>query len=366
MRARLHGVRSAWLLAPLLALALSGCQGEDTPGDGPSPETPAASATASGGTASEPGVPQPGRDLLDWSPVPGSDGATVTSNGEWTLAVPDGGRSYTLSQGSEATTVRLAGRRVTDALLGETWAVIASQDNAEERPQRAVAIELATGRRTVIDGGSPIPTTVGGTWALDGDRVAYATLAGRDYCLAYRDLAADTSRKGPCVGAREGFNNVHLGAAGDTLLRFGLGGGRSCRTIASVEGTSLTPFPSVATCSGAEGVLLAGGSVWSVVPREQRFEEVRVRARAGDAQYDLGPGSNGTLVACGGAAYFSRDAQTGDGTATLLRWDGEHLDVVYESKPGQAVLSEPRCGGDQLTVTSLAEGGDEQVTAPLS
>ena len=50
-----------------------------------------------------------------------------------------------------------------------------------------------------------------------------------------------------------------------------------------------------------------------------------------------------------------------------MRWSADSgLAVVYESPGGQAFLSEPRCGGDSLTVTALAEDGDEQVTAPLS
>jgi hypothetical protein len=307
---------------------------------------------------------------MAWSPLPGSDGTTVTSNGTWRITVPDEGRGYTLTQGDDTQRVTVPrGRRVTDALLNDRWAVVAHEDRLEEQPQQAVAVELATGREVRVDGRSQVPTTIGGTWALDGDRLAYATLKGRDYCLAVLDLASGAATQGPCVGAREGFNNVHLSAAGDALLRFDLGR-PSCRTVVSVQGTATTPFPGVAECHGAEGALLetpAGpGAIWSVVPDEQRFEEVHFYARSGEQWFDLGPGTNGTLVLCGGAAYFSRDAQTGDGTAALLRWDGSSLAVVYESKPGQAVLSEARCGGGALTVSSLAQGGDEQVTAPLT
>ena len=39
--------------------------------------------------------------------------------------------------------------------------------------------------------------------------------------------------------------------------------------------------------------------------------------------------------------------------------------MAYESPGGRAFLSEPRCGGDQITITALAEDGDEQVTARL-
>ena len=50
-----------------------------------------------------------------------------------------------------------------------------------------------------------------------------------------------------------------------------------------------------------------------------------------------------------------------------MRWSaGEGLSIAYQSPPGQAFLSAPRCGGDAITVTAMAESGDEQVSAHLS
>jgi hypothetical protein len=71
-------------------------------------------------------------------------------------------------------------------------------------------------------------------------------------------------------------------------------------------------------------------------------------------------------VWCGGASYFVRDPQREGDPAALMRWSTDDgLTVAYESPGGQAFLSEPRCGGDTLTVTALAEEGDEQVSASL-
>jgi len=40
--------------------------------------------------------------------------------------------------------------------------------------------------------------------------------------------------------------------------------------------------------------------------------------------------------------------------------------VVYETRGhGPAFLTEPRCGADRITVTAVAESGDEQVSAPV-
>ena len=61
-----------------------------------------------------------------------------------------------------------------------------------------------------------------------------------------------------------------------------------------------------------------------------------------------------------------RDPQAAGEPARLLRWtDAGALEVVYESKGGQAFLSAPRCGGDRITLSAFAESGDEQVSAPL-
>jgi len=379
----------AWLpVALVLAAAAAGCSTESSDpsagtssspaglaGTSSSSATSTPSADPGEGTAASPSVATAVDDPLDWAPQPGADGATVTTNGAWTLTVPDGGASYTLSEGDRARPGDVpAGRQVVDGLLNDRWAVVVTQDRQEEQPQQATAVELATGREVVVDGSSQPPTTTGGTWALDGDRLAYATLRGRDYCLAILDLASGRAATGPCVGAREGFNGVQLSDAGDALLRFDLGATqRSCRTVVAVEGQRLAPFPTVpaakARCGGAEGAWLEGpdgvGQIWAVVPQERRFEEAHFYARTGEEYVDLGPGDNGTLTLCGGAAYFARSAQTGDGTAALLRWDGTELATVYESHPGQAVIAGVQCGGSMLTLTSLATGGDETVTAPL-
>lgn len=339
-----------------------------TPASSPSegPSEASTSPAVSGGTADAPAPVEPVTDLLDWSPVPGADGATATSNGEWTLSVPEDGRSWTLEGdgGGEGMSAR-RGFRITDALLSDRWAVVVEQDRREERPQRATIIELGTPETFTIDGRSDVPTARGGVWAIDGDRLVHATETGQEYCLAHVDLATRTSTKGWCAPGMDGFNYANLSPAGDAMLTF-TSGQPSCRTVVAVEQGSVTPFPDVPECAGSEGALLEGGAIWSVVPDEQEYEQVRVYARTGESYVDLGPGTNQTLTTCGSAAYFTRDSDGATDTAKLLRWDGRTLAVVYESRPGQAFLDAPRCGGDQITVSSFSQGGDEQVTAPVS
>ncbi len=141
----------------------------------------------------------------------------------------------------------------------------------------------------------------------------------------------------------------------------------SCRTVVQVAGDDVVPFEGVEDCLGWEGVLTADGAVWSVVPKQNRIEAAHYYARDGDEYFDLGSGTSGTLVWCGDAAYFAQDPLRDGDPARLLRWttDGA-LEVVYETRGrGPAFLTEPRCGDDRITVTAIAESGDEQVSAPL-
>ncbi|GCD90462.1 hypothetical protein [Nocardioides sp. LS1] len=371
---------TAALLAATLALA--GCTADKKPLAGKphatassgspssSPSTspgtpPATPALPAGGTADEPALVVADRDLLDWSPVGGSTEATVTTNGDWSLTVDKSGSQADLEGPSSASGSGSSGERVTDAFLDDQWAVVVFEDKQETAPSRATVTDLATGKTFDIDGHSDVPTTVGGTWAMGEGHVLHATVHGQGYCVASVDLATRKSTLGWCAPQRHGFNGARITPAGDSLLTFD-DSHPSCRTVVALDGTTTTPFEGVEDCHGWDGLVTDDGAVWSVVPQENNVETARFFARSGDAYYDLGPGSSGSLVWCAGSAYFARDPQQDGDPARLMRWTpGAGLDVVYESKGGQAFLAEPRCGGDTMTVTSLAQGGDEQVSTPL-
>ena len=153
--------------------------------------------------------------------------------------------------------------------------------------------------------------------------------------------------------------------AGTSLLTFD-DSQPACRTVAAGDGTQITPFPGVPECKGWDGLLIDDGAVWSIIPKEQQIDSADVYARVGDGYFDLGPGTSGTLEWCAGASYFVRDPQRDGDPAALMRWTPDDgLSVVYESPRGHAFLDRPRCGGNTLTVTAFAQGGDEQVTARL-
>jgi hypothetical protein len=256
---------------------------------------------------------------------------------------------------------------VSDALIDDDWAVVVLQDKAEQRPSSAEITDLATGTSFTIDGRSDVPTTTGGTWALGEGRVLYATYGpSRAYCQASLDLATRKSTLGWCAEKRQGFNGAHITPAGAALQSFD-DSAPACRTLVSVSGDQATPFEGVPDCSGWDGQVTEDGAVWSVIPKENQVENAHFYARVGDGYYDLGPGTSGTLTWCGGASYFVRDPQHDGDPAALMRWSADDgLTVAYESPGGQAFLGEPRCGGSTMTVTALAEDGDEQVTAALS
>ena len=352
--------------AVVLGLALGGCSSSDPAEPAPNPSAPNPSATAPS-TAPGSSGSAPTTDLLDWQPVAGPIAATVTRSGDWTLTVDRGGRGYRLDGPKPTGGAAGPGLRVGDALIDGDWAVVVLQDKAEQRPMAAEVTDLATGERFRIDGRSDVPTTTGGTWALGEGRLVHATVGPKGaYCVATVDLATRTSELGWCAPERHGFNDARITPAGTSLLTFD-DAQPSCRTLVSLDGDRATPFPDVEDCKGWDGLRTDDGAVWSVIPQERQVESAHFYARAGGESVDLGPGTAGSLVWCAGAAYFVRDPQREGDPASLMRWTADTgLAVVYRSPGGQAFLSEPRCGGDTLTVTAMAEDGDEQVAAPLS
>jgi hypothetical protein len=384
MRRRAYVAATA-LLSLALTVSLAGCGDDDepepapepsastpgspTPTDSPtSPASPASGATGlpAGGTADDPATVEPTTALLDWAPVKGSVDDAVTRSGDWTLTVTRNGAGYSLNGPTTSSGSASNSRRISDALIDGAWAVIVAQDKAEEQPARATVTDLATGKSFKVDARSDVPTTNGGTWALGEGRALHATIGpSRAYCLASVDLETHRSTLGWCAPKRHGFNGAHITSAGDSILTFD-SSHPSCRTLVAVSGKQIKPFPGVPECKGWDGLLTPEGAVWSTIPKETAVEDATFLARVGDDYFDLGPGIAGSLVWCGDASYFVRDPQTKGGPAILMRWsDQDGLSVAYESAGGQAFLSEPRCGGDQITITALASSGDEQITAPL-
>jgi hypothetical protein len=340
----------------------------DSPTASAATSSPTASDSApTGGTSEAPAVADAQTDLLDWQPIPGPPDDTITTNGDWTLTVGADGDRYDLDGHGTGKGFGLRSRdRVSDALLSQDWAVVVVSDRQETRPALAEVTELGTNKVFRVGARSDPPTIPGGTWALGDDIAAHATVtADGRYCLAIVDLETRKSRLSWCAEPHHGFNAARISDAGISLLTFD-DASPSCRTVVTVEGDAVEPFPGVTPCKGWEGVVTDGGAVWSIVPKENRVEQAHFYARVGESYFDLGPGTSGTLTPCAGAAYFVRDPQREGEPARLMRWDGSTLAAVYESPGGQAFLAAPRCGGTTLNVSAFSESGDEQVWAEVA
>lgn len=354
-----HRIPAAALVVALTVMLVA-CAGDD-------PEPAPAAGTGEPTESTEPSETEPNEPAaVDWRPVPGPVADEVTVSGEWTLAVTPATGAVQLT-GPEQVEVEVPqGFRVTDALIDGHHAVVVAEHEQATRPNVATVVDLATGATSTVDGDSDVPTTVGGTWALGSGLLVHATSQGRDYCLAVVDLAAGNATRGPCVPPRHGITNARITPAGITAMSFD-DSRPSCRTLGRVEGTELVPLQGVEECAGWEAVTTETAAVWAVVENERRIEESRLYADAGSGPTELGPGTTGTLTWCGDAAWFVRDPQRDSDRAQLVRVapDGT-TETVYESPgKGNAFLSEPRCGGTDLTVTAYSGAGDEQVTTPV-
>jgi len=320
------------------------------------------------GSAAHPAAIHPDQALLHWQPVAGSTKDVVTVGDPWTLTVVAGGRTARLD-GPHARTIRAGPHAgITDAFLDDSHALVVSEDRLAEQPDVATVIDLSNGRATTLDRTSRPPTVVGGTWALGPETVVHATSGPhRSYCLATVELASGRGSTGWCAEPRHGFSRAAINARTTTMMTFD-DQRPSCRSLGEVSGADLTPLPGVTPCKGWDSSVTEAGAVWSVVPKERRIEVAHFYAHTAGGWYDLGPGTSGSLVTCGGSSYFTRDPGSRSDPATLLRWTPAtaELSVVYESKgTGNAFLAPPRCGGSQLTVTSYSQAGDEQVTTPV-
>jgi hypothetical protein len=367
--------------AVTVALVLAACGGGSSSGATSSEPVggPPAATTTSGspeqsagatpvGSAEHPVGVDVGRAPLDWKTVPGPTQDLVTVGDGWTLTVPNGGGEARL-KGPRSVTVRAGDHSsITDAFLDDAHALVVSQDRLAADPDRAVLVDLATGRTTTLDGASDPPTVAGGTWALGPDTLTHATTGPRrQYCVATVDLDTGRGTTGWCAPPRHGFSRATITDSAHTMMTFD-DHHPSCRTLVQVAGSRLTPIPGVPRCHGWDSSLTVPGAVWSVVPEERRIEAAHFYAHTAGGWYDLGRGTSGSLVTCDGASYFTRDPESRTDPATLLRWDPDTADltVAYASTgTGNAFLSPPRCGGTHLTLTAYTEAGDEQVTADL-
>lgn len=362
-----------------LALVLSACSSTEEPTEDPTSTsessetsdatgtpTPDTSEPPEGGTPEEPAVVEPVSDPLEWTEQGDPLEVSVTTGSTYTLTAQRDGSRVVLDGPQGRTLQAPQGFGFNEALLDEDYAIVVAQDRTETEPSVATVVDLATGETRTLDGDSDPATVNGGSWALSQGLAFHATVnEDGAYCLAEVDLASGAGQTTFCAEPRTGFNQVRRTPEGLSLLSFD-NGRPACRTVLEIGEAAMTPFPGASECAAWEGLLVPDGAVWTEVENENQVETGSVRARVGEGYFDLGPSLTGSLTWCAGATYFSQSQGTDTDAARLMRWDGEQLATVLEvGEGGASSISAPRCGGDAITVSVLAESGDQQLTASL-
>lgn len=386
----------AALSALLLVVVLAGCGNDDaqpeadptdTSSHSPSEptaddsesasssETPTSPSSGQGesdlpdpGTPESPTAVDPVAHLLTWEDL-GDSTETVTMGQKYVAMKSDDGRRAQVGVAHSGDIRDLKapkGYRFADVLLDGQWAVVVAQHDQESKPAIAQVFDLSTGDSRTLDAKSNPATVSGGAWAIGQGRVFHATTGrGGAYCLAEVDLASGEGQTTYCAEKNTGFNNVRITPDGLSLMSFD-SGKISCRTVVTVGEAALEPMAGAPDCRAWEGFSLPdGNAVFTVVEKEQRIERSQVVARVGDGYYNLGHTTSGSLIWCDGAAWFPQDAERDGEPSRLMRWDGTRLTTAFEAgQGGPSALSAPRCGGDAISLSLLAETGDQQVSAP--
>lgn len=363
--------RTTLALALLLALTACGTDDEPTPGR-PGDESSSAPADEPGsgpvgGTRDDPTLVEPTEALLDWQDAGVPAGVGLVRGPEWEALADEGDTRVEIR--GDRTSVDVAagsGRTISEVLLSEDWAVVVKQDTAETAPSQVVAVDLATGEQRAVV--SPAAAS-GGSWALTAGDLYFPTYGDdRAYCLATVALADSNGEDGWCAPDRSGFSGLTASADGVGIMTFDDARPVACRTLNLLDGSGLPqPVEGPTACLGWDVAATPDGVVWSEVPKPRRQEEAHLYASVDGAFLDLGPGTTGSVLPCGGSVFFVRDPQGADEPARLMRWTPDHtLEVAYESaSTGNAFLGEPVCGGGVVTLSSFGEQGDEQVWASV-
>lgn len=355
-------------IAATLLLVAPGCAGDE--------REPAEAPTSSGAASETPSqtpidTEQPEGEspgLLDWRPTGRLVDERVVVGEKWTAVARAGDVTFESATGAADVTLDSVDSGEVNALLleGDT-AVVSYSFGGEVASGLGFRVDLTTGEQIKIV--VPEPAN-GGDWALLDDNLYYPALSedGRA-CLASFAVADGNGEDGWCPEGRVGIAELEANEHGVAAMLFDYASDISCRTLTLLDQTGVPqPVAGVPECTGWDIAATSTGIVFSEVPRPRR-QEVAVFSAIVDGAppQRLATGTTGSLVSCGGDAFFVSDPTTGADPARLMRWDGNELSVAYEStSTGNAFLGRPECADGILTVSSFGEDGDEQVSASVS
>lgn len=333
-----------WAPVVLVAalLVLTACGGGD---DGRTDPTP------------EPSPDEPTAAALEWTADDHPMSERVVVGDRWTAVADETSVTFEGPGGSFSLDEDRGGSVDSVFIDGDT-AVVSYGFGGETMQGLAYRIDLDEQSTTEIV--SPRPAN-GGAWALFDDSLHYPTFGeGGAYCLATLAVTDGNGEDGWCAPPRTGFSSLTASEHGVALMTFDDARPVSCRTPMVLDATGdPEPVEEATDCKGWDVAATSTGAIWSEVPREQRQEEARFHAVVDGEVEDLGPGTTGTLVPCGGDTFFVRDPRRDTDPARLMWWDGTGLSVAFESaSTGNVFLGQPECADGILTVSEYGESGD--------
>ncbi len=360
-----RGVGTA--IAATLLLLAAGCA--DDSESAPEPTTSSSDAASptpdeTDSTSAEPAEPS---GQLEWRPTGHLVDERVVVGEKWTAVARAGDVTFESATGADDVTLdRVVSGHVNALLLEGDTAVVSYSFGGEVASGLGFRVDLTTGEAIKIV--VPEPAN-GGDWALIDDSLYYPGLAEDDRaCLATLAVADGNGEEGWCPSGRVGIAELDANEHGVAAMLFDYASDISCRTLTLLDQAGVPqPVEGPDECIGWDIAATSTGIIFSEVPRPRRQERAVFSAVTGDGPPQrLAKGTTGSLVSCGGDAFFVSDPTTMTEPARLMRWDGTDLSVAYESaSKGNAFLGRPECADGIVTISSFGEDGDEQVSASV-
>ncbi len=357
-----------------LLLASTACSTDDPPAAEPTrgttpSQSPTPSATETTAEQTSPTTSDTTAAVsLDWQPTGHSAEQRVIVGERW-VGVVAGARirfEPTTGEADDVALPAVPSTEVNAVLLEGDTAIVSYAYGGETTAGRGYRVDLTTGKRVEIV--TPEPAN-GGDWALVEDSLYYLGLGeDKQACLATLAVSDGNGEEGWCPPGRTGITELEANLDGVTAMLFDYDSDIACRTLTLLDQAGVPqPVEGPTECIGWDIAATGTGVIFSEVPKPKRQEAAVFRAVVDGATQELGPGTTGTLISCGGDAFFVSDPATMSEPARLMRWDGSALSVAYEStSKGNAFLGEPECADGILTLSSFGEDGDEQVSASVS
>jgi hypothetical protein len=253
------------------------------------------------------------------------------------------------------------------------WAVIQESTYDGKLPVRAWRYDLRTGARKPIgaEAKMPTPLTYLG-WSAKNGTLAYGSggAYGTGSCLVTVDIATLTWKKRHCVTGKALVDRTYVGPSKTVMFKTATNPGSGkpiCATLftqSAFGDDQAKPVAQQKKCEGFSGFATDDWAMWSEISTgAEAPNESTGYARTADGKiFQLGQVNTGSIIECGGYAYWSytRDDEYPMG---IIRWaPGHDAAIIRRSKMG--IYSQLGCDNGQLTVTELEDVSTALVIVP--